>query len=147
MTTRLRMLLAIGLLITLTGCEPTADPETTHTLPGDGQWRLVNYWAIWCKPCREEIPALNAVDQRQDIRVLGFNFDGKTGDALAAQAEELGIAFELLTFDPGTLLGVPRPQGLPITVVVAPDGTVTETLLGPQTEASLLAATTHSAGG
>lgn len=124
----------------ITGCAPEAEPPSSRTLPGEGEWRLVNYWAIWCKPCREEIPALNAVNERPNVRVLGFNFDGKSGDELAAQAEELGITFELLNFDPGPMLDVPRPGGLPITVVVAPDGMVTQTLLGPQTEASLLAA-------
>lgn len=147
MTPRLRTLLLSLSLITLVGCEGSSDdPQIPQTLPGEGQWRLVNYWAIWCKPCREEIPALNLVDQRDHIRVLGFNFDGKTGDELAAQAAELGITFELLNFDPGALLGVPRPRGLPITVVVSPDGAVTETLLGPQTEESLLAATAAGTG-
>jgi thiol-disulfide isomerase/thioredoxin len=110
------------------------------SLPGDGQWRLVNYWAIWCKPCREEIPALNVVDQRENIVVLGVNFDRKQDQELADQAAELGIAFELLTNDPGPMLGAPRPEGLPVTLVVSPDGDLVNTLVGPQTEESLLAA-------
>ena len=36
------------------------------------QWNVINYWAIWCKPCREEIPELNRLDQEADITYYDF---------------------------------------------------------------------------
>lgn len=129
---------ALVTLLLLSGC---GDPQPR--LPGDGEFRLVNYWAIWCTPCREEIPELNRINERDDVRVLGVNFDRKTGQTLADQVAELGIEFESLDFDPGELLGVPRPGGLPVTVVVSPEGETIAILEGPQTEASLLAALGH----
>lgn len=132
--------LIVTLALQLAACDADQPTPDTGTLPAPGEWRLINYWAIWCKPCREEIPALNALHERPGVSVLGFNFDRKQGDELAQQIADLGIEFPQLDFDPGPLLSVPRPNGLPITVVVAPDGRVVDTLLGPQTEASLLAA-------
>ena len=127
-----RLLCCITALLSLWGCEP--DP-----LPGNGQWRIINYWAIWCAPCREEIPELNELDRSTELVVLAVNYDGKTGDELASQAAEMGITFALLEQDPRATLSVARPKVLPTTLLVSPDGQVTDTLVGPQTREGLLA--------
>ena len=49
--------------------------DSSHSLPGAGQWRVVNYWAIWCAPCREEIPELNALDRNAEFLVYAVNYD------------------------------------------------------------------------
>jgi len=127
-----RLLCCITALLSLWGCE--SDP-----LPGNGQWRIINYWAIWCAPCREEIPELNELDRSTGLVVLAVNYDGKTGDELASQAAEMGITFALLEQDPRATLSVARPKVLPTTLLVSPDGQVTDTLVGPQTREGLLA--------
>lgn len=127
-----RLLCCITALLSLWGCE--SDP-----LPGNGQWRIINYWAIWCAPCREEIPELNELDRNTELVVLAVNYDGKTGDELASQAAEMGITFALLEQDPRATLSVARPKVLPTTLLVSPDGQVTDTLVGPQTREGLLA--------
>ena len=118
----------------LMGCE-----KQTSALPAQGHWRVVNYWAIWCGPCREEIPELNRLHEGTDLVVFAVNYDGKQGEALTSQAAAMGIDFTILTQDPGPDLGVERPNVLPTTLLVNPDGRVTDTLVGPQTEESLLA--------
>ena len=127
-----RLLCCITALLSLWGCE--SDP-----LPGQGQWRVINYWAIWCAPCREEIPELNELDRSSELVVLAVNYDGKTGDELASQAAEMGISFALLEEDPRVTLNIARPKVLPTTLLVSPDGLVTDTLVGPQTREGLLA--------
>ncbi len=127
-----RLLCCITVLLSLWGCE--SDP-----LPGSGQWRIINYWAIWCAPCREEIPELNELDRSTELIVLAVNYDGKTGEELASQAAEMGISFALLEEDPRVTLNVARPKVLPTTLLVSPDGHVTDTLVGPQTREGLLA--------
>ena len=113
--------------------------EPNTALPGTGQWRIINYWAIWCAPCREEIPELNAINRDTELTVFAVNYDGQRGEALRAQAGELGITFALLEQDPGPRLGIKRPRVLPTTLLVSPDGEVTDTLVGPQTRESLVA--------
>jgi thiol-disulfide isomerase/thioredoxin len=121
------------MLVILTGCQNDA-----AVLPDAGEWRVVNYWAIWCTPCRAEIPELNAVHRETALRVLGVNFEGQTDELLASQAAELGITFPLLEKDPGPSLGQARPRVLPTTWLVNPQGVVTDTLVGPQTRESIL---------
>lgn len=102
------------------------------------QWNVINYWAIWCKPCREEIPELNQVNQIDDVVVLGVNFDRKVGEALILDAHELGIAFEII-YDPAPHLDIARPSVLPTTLILSPEGELVARLVGPQTAESIIA--------
>ena len=68
-----------------------------------------------------------------------MNYDGKKGDELRSQAAELDIAFALLEEDPGAALGIERPRVLPTTLLITPQGRVSDTLVGPQTRESLMA--------
>jgi len=140
---RRRALLLASLLLVLGGCGRGEEPPAGNTLARPGQWLLVNYWAEWCKPCLEEIPELAAFAGKHTAaaRVVLVNFDGVTGEALQQQASALGIPPALLLDrDPAAELGLARPQALPSTFVIAPDGTQRAVLLGPQTVASLEAA-------
>ena len=125
----------IALLIPLlVACGPSPDAQGPSLEAHRGQWILVNYWAKWCKPCIKEIPELNALDQgREDVTVLGVNYDGLAGDALAAQLDELKVEFATLAADPAAQLGTQRPVVLPTTFILNPDGTLVSTLVGPQT--------------
>jgi thiol-disulfide isomerase/thioredoxin len=106
-----------------------------------GGWLVVNYWAEWCAPCREEIPELNALDAaRDDVEVIGVNFDALAPAELAPQAEALGIAFPVAVDDPGAVLGLTPPEVLPSTYLFDPEGNLVATLVGPQDEESLRAA-------
>lgn len=100
------------------------------------QWNVVNYWAIWCKPCREEIPELNQLNQIDNVVVLGVNFDRKVGEALVSDAVELGIEFTIID-DPAPHLDITRPTALPTTLILSPDGDLVATLVGPQTAESI----------
>lgn len=129
------------LALVLSGCsdlELSLSDGTKKPLSSyNGDWLLVNYWAVWCKPCIEEIPELNAFDKRDDVTVLGYNFDKSQGAALQAQADKLGIEFASLGVDPADLFEQKHPGVLPATMLISPDGQFKEWLLGPQTEAKL----------
>ena len=109
----------------------------------DGRWLLVNYWAEWCEPCLQEIPEFHefAAQNADRVLVVMVNYDGATGDDLAQRAQKAGISLPLLESDPAARLGAGPPQVLPTTLVVRPDGSLAEPLIGPQTLASLTAAT------
>lgn len=126
----MRATVLIFFCLSCIGC--TSDAPITQS----GRWKVVNFWAIWCKPCREEIPELRRLDEREDVSVLGVNFDGKQGNDLATDVASLGITFQNIE-DPSEVLGVPRPTVLPTTLIITPSGELVATLIGPQTIESL----------
>jgi len=101
---------------------------------------FVNYWAEWCKPCFEEIPELNALDQESGITVLGVNFDGEQGDALRRVMGDMGIEFGVFHKDPGPEFGWSMPLALPATMIVNPEGELVEARFGEQTKEELMQA-------
>lgn len=129
----------LGLSLLLAACGAREEATTQPTLESlRGQWLVVNYWAQWCKPCIEEIPELNALNDRYDeVTVLGVNYDGASGAELEQQLQTLNIKFFNLASDPSASLGVPRPVVLPSTLIVNPNGELLTTLVGPQTLESL----------
>ena len=137
------MKLALNLFLAalLVACSPSP-PAGTGQLLDNGRWKLINYWAIWCNPCREEMPELNAFvhEQRGQLDGYAVNFDGITGAELVVQATDLNIDFTLLEEDPAAELGYARPTVLPTTLLIDPTGQIRARLLGPQTAASLLEA-------
>lgn len=131
----LRILAALTVVALLGACSEQ-DP-----LRSQGEdWLFINYWAIWCKPCRHEVPELNALHTQPGYSVFGVNFDGVQGEELAEQEAQLAIAFPTLAQDPRERFAVPLPEVLPTTLIVRPDGELHAVLVGPQTRESLLAA-------
>ena len=108
-----------------------------------GRWLVINYWAEWCAPCRDEIPELNELhDQRHEhgLEVLGVNYDDVRGKKLVELIGEMGIRFPVLTEDPRARWGYEQPDVLPVTVVIGHDGRLRAQMKGPQTLETLLAA-------
>lgn len=103
-----------------------------------GQWLLINYWAVWCKPCIEEIPELNALNAREGVTVLGYNFDRAEGADLDEQVARLKITFELVGSDPAPDFEQPSPKALPATMLISPEGNFVTWLMGPQTQEGIL---------
>src|SRR5476649_93363 len=108
----------------------------------DKQWKVVNYWAEWCGPCRTEIPELNALSEQlkgQSVGVFGVNFDNVQGEELKAASEKLGIKFTVLAQNPEEIFDIPRSEALPVTYIIDDKGKVREQLMGEQTAQGVLA--------
>lgn len=145
-------IVVVILLGALTGCGDSPSSGDGETAPvfttagGEnlewaslrGEWVLVNYWAEWCKPCLEEIPELNRVDELEGVTVLAVNYDGVTGEELVTLGERMGIDYTMLAEDPAQALEWSVPNGLPATFLVSKDGELRDTLMGAQTEADLM---------
>ena len=67
-----------------------------HVFAGQ-RFTLVNFWATWCKPCREEMPALQRLSERHredGLAVVGILFDPKSDDEGARRyLDEVGVRY------------------------------------------------------
>jgi len=91
-----------------------------------GQVVLLNFWATWCPPCKEEIPAIEkAYEAHRDegFMVLGIN-EGETFEAVQAFASEIGITYPVLIDKRGNVAAQYRRRGLPLTLIVDRDGVI-----------------------
>lgn len=104
-----------------------------------GRPALVNFWASWCIPCREEFPLLAAaLDEHADIGlvVIGVVYRDRS-EAARAFADEMGADWPIV-MDPGE--AVARAYGVygpPESWLIAPDGTVVSRQIGSYTAAEL----------
>jgi thiol-disulfide isomerase/thioredoxin len=100
---------------------------------------VLNVWATWCAPCRQELPAFQEVaTSRPDVRFIGVN-SVETGDARQF-LDDLGITYEQFVDDRGRLAEEIGAAALPATVVVDADGDVVTAHVGPMSVADLEAA-------
>ncbi|WP_282059946.1 TlpA disulfide reductase family protein [Bacillus pumilus] len=77
----------------------TLDGQMASLSDYQGKKVLVNFWATWCKPCRTEMPDLDAIRSEYDrVEVLAVNLTTteKSVDHVAAFADELKLSFPIL---------------------------------------------------
>jgi len=88
-----------------------------------GKWVIVNFWATWCAPCREEIPVLNDLANQypDDLVVLGIN-QRETADVIATFGFQVPMDFPVLVNPTDEILANYQVVNLPQTVIVAPNG-------------------------
>lgn len=101
-------------------------PGTFARADLDGAPVVVNFWASWCEPCREEIPLLEDAwrTYRDDgVIVLGVNVQDHADDAREF-LEEMGMTFPVVRDADQELARALGLFGLPQTFFVRPDGTV-----------------------
>jgi len=105
-----------------------------------GKWVLVNYWATWCPPCREEMPELevfHASHKDDDAVVIGVNME-RVGEAeLRAFVEEQFISFPVLRDKSRGRTELGTIPGLPTSFMVSPEGKLVARQVGPLTRQQL----------
>ncbi len=105
---------------------PTPTGERVDLASLEGQVVLVNFWATWCPPCRDEMPVIKAAADQygpQGFRVLAVNVQ-EPPDQVTAFGREMGLTFPLLLDSKGDVTRVYRVQNLPRNFFIARDGRV-----------------------
>jgi len=110
------------------------DGAETTLAASNGRVRLVNFWATWCAPCREEMPALETLQETfggEDFEVILVATGRNSPEAIEAFFAEEGIDGLRTGVDPrGALARAMGVPGLPVTVLLDRDGGEIARLMG-----------------
>ncbi|WP_340159217.1 DsbE family thiol:disulfide interchange protein [uncultured Hoeflea sp.] len=103
----------------------------------EGRLSLVNVWASWCVPCRQEHPILLELSRDPRVALVGINYKDKNENALNF-LRELGNPFSAVGVDPAGKAAIDwGVYGIPETYLVGPDGEILFKQIGPFTPESL----------
>lgn len=102
-----------------------------------GKLTLINVWASWCIPCRQEHPIILGLSQDPRINVVGINYKDKNDNALAFLGE-LGNPFRAIGVDPKGVAAIDwGVYGIPESFLVSPEGVILYKHVGPFTDDSV----------
>ena len=100
-----------------------------------GKTVLLNLWATWCAPCREEMPSLDRLQQQlgsDTFEVVALAVDRSGVEAAGKFLKSINVEHLKLYADPTTKSGTAlRVLGMPTTILVTPDGKEAGRLSGP----------------
>jgi len=105
----------------------------THDLKSyRGKVVLVNFWATWCPPCREEMPSMQRLKEKmagRDFVMLGIN-SAEPPDEVGRFLELIKVDFPILYDPKGHITKRWKVYGLPTSFLVDKEGKVRYTLTG-----------------
>ncbi len=99
-----------------------------------GQFLVVNFWATWCAPCREEMPSLSALQAHfadQPVKILAVSLDRGAPEKPLSFLQDLGVENLVFLHDPKSVTARQIGAfGLPTTLLVDTQGREIGRLLG-----------------
>ena len=107
----------------------------TNSSKWNGQYKLINFWATWCAPCRREIPLLNNTQkeyQDMSVQIIGIAID--VLDDVIAYSEETPFEYPVLVGEEEAIAIAENANiefiGLPFTMLVDDQNEIIKTHLG-----------------
>ncbi len=91
-----------------------------------GRVVVLEYWATWCPFCAKQMPHMEKLyrdHHKRGLVVLGLSIDKKAAD-VPPYIKQRGVSFPVAWMSPGLAKVLPKPAGLPVTIVLGRDGRV-----------------------
>jgi len=123
---------------------PDSDGNAQSLQQWQGKILVVNFWATWCPPCREEMPGFSRLQNKlsgNGVQFVGIGID--SADKIKEFSKLTPVSYPLLVASPGLMALMGQlgndAGGLPFTVIIGRDGRLEQTQLGIWREADLQA--------
>lgn len=117
----------------------TLDGSTLRLSDLQGRPVIINFWATWCAPCRQEMPEFvrtASEHQNAGLAILAVNL--KESDTEVQRfTSEFGVTFPVLLDRAGVVASTYRVTGLPVTYFIDRSGVIREVSIGPLDRAAL----------
>jgi len=108
------------------------DGETHRLSDYRGKVVIVNFWATWCPPCREEMPSMQRAWKRlqdDDVVILAIDV-GEDEDTIFTFTADYPVDFPLLMDSDSRVTGEWPVRGLPTSFVIDPEGRIAYRAIG-----------------
>lgn len=99
-----------------------------------GEVVLLNFWATWCKPCEDEMPAMDRLYrslQSENFELLAVSVD-EDPDTVKAFRQRLGMSFPILLDPEQHVSSEYQTTGFPETLLIDQSGMILERYVGPR---------------
>lgn len=95
-----------------------------------GRKIMINFWATWCPPCKEEMPAMEKFykNHSEEIEILAINLDPQND--VKAFAEKNKLSFPILLDESGTTQQIYQIISIPTTFIIDEDGVILRKHIG-----------------
>lgn len=141
---RIWLFLLMSLVAACARTAPVSDAVSAadfalHTLDGKevrlsdyrGKTVFVNFWATWCIPCRDEMPLLERAQRELSGKVVVLGINMREEDAVVREfVERTAVTYPILMHPTDQVSVDYAIYGLPVTVVVGPDGALVKRING-----------------
>ncbi len=104
-----------------------------------GHVTLVNIWATWCGPCKDEMPSMQRLYDSlgpRGFRIAAVSVDEAGPETVRAFARELGLTFDILHDRKGAIQQVYQTTGVPESFLLDRDGVIMKRVIGAHNWAS-----------
>jgi len=149
---RLLSILAVGLSLSFTACSKpppnkVAAPawklqdlagKTVSSEDFKGKVVVVDFWATWCPPCREEIPGYIELQKQygpEGLVIVGISLDQQGPDVVKPFAAKYGINYPLVMGDEKVVADFGGVEGIPTTFLIDRNGVIRDRKVGMEPKA------------
>ena len=112
------------------------DGAPISTADWHGKVVLLNFWATWCPPCREEIPEMISLANRYKdrLQIIGISMDDGPPEEVRAFAKQIGINYPVVMWSREIIREYGGVPALPTSFLINPEGRVVQKHVGLYSE-------------